>query len=241
MHTHDATSAACPSCQRPAPRARQQGFTLIEVLIAIALMALVSLMSWKGLERVSAAREWLGDQAVDQAIVLRTLGQIERDLNRAYSGVPAGYTTTDSSDASGGTSGGSTVSTAGTAGNADDDDSTLFPPGINVTQSAGAVVLDITRATPDSGLWQRVTWRLRPDGLWRYSGTPAANYPLPEPTEGILIMPDSTGLQVRAWVFGQGWRDPLRPATTRASGLEIAIERRHSSQLERYTRVVILP
>lgn len=240
MRTH-ATPVACRSCQRVDSRTRQQGFTLIEVLIAIALMALVSLMSWKGLERVSAAREWLGDQAVDQAIVLRTLGQIERDLNRAYSGMPAEDTTTDSSGASGGTSGGSTGGTAGATGNADDGDSTLFPPGISVTQSAGAVLLDVTRATPDSGLWQRVTWRLRPDGLWRYSGAPAANYPLPEPTEGILIMPDCTSLQVRAWVFGQGWRDPLRPATTRASGLEVVIERRHSSQLERYTRVVILP
>lgn len=191
---------------------RQQGFTLIEVLIAIALMAMVSLLSWQGLERVSAARDWLGEQSADQAVVLRTLGQVERDLNRAYAGAPA-------------ESGGST----------------LFPPGIQVGQSAGAALLDIVRATPEGGLWQRITWRLRPDGLWRYSGTPAARYPLPEPAEGVLLMPGATSLAVRAWVPGLGWRDPLRPDTTRASGLEVAIERRGRGQPERYTRIVVLP
>ena len=198
-----------PHCRRPAS---QQGFTLIEVLIAIALMAVVSLLSWQGLEHVSSARDWLGAQSQDQAVVLRTLGQVERDLNRAYSGAPA-------------------------EGGGD----TLLPPGVHVDQSAGAALLDIVRATPEGGLWQRITWRLRPDGLWRYSGAPAARYPLPEPAEGVLLMPEATGLQVRAWVPGRGWRDPLRPETARASGLEVAIERGGRARPERYTRIVVLP
>src|SRR3546814_7367147 len=69
------------------------------------------------------------------------------------------------------------------------------------------------------GLWQRVTWRLRPDGLWRYSGVPAARYPLPEPAEGVLLMPDATGLPVRAWVPGRGWRDPLQISEEHTSEL----------------------
>lgn len=198
-----------PHCRRG--RA-QQGFTLIEVLIAIALMAVVSLLSWQGLAHVSAARDWLGEQSQDQAVVLRTLGQIERDLNRAYTGAPPD----------------------GTA-------ATLLPPGIHVAQSAGAMLLDIVRATPEGGLWQRVTWRLRPDGLWRYSGMPAARYPLPEPAQGVLLMPGATALGVRAWVPGRGWHDPLRPETASASGLEVAIERRGRGQPERYTRIVVLP
>ena len=37
------------TCRRPHARA-QAGFTLIEVLVALALMALVSLMAWRGLD-----------------------------------------------------------------------------------------------------------------------------------------------------------------------------------------------
>src|SRR3546814_17500202 len=91
------------------------------------------------------------------------------------------------------------------------------------------------------GLWLRVTWRRRLDCLWRNSGVPAARYPLPEPAEGVLLMPDATGLQVRAWVPGRGWRDPLQPETASASGLEVAIERRAHTKPEPYTRIVVLP
>ncbi|GAB3084906.1 type II secretion system protein J [Bordetella muralis] len=211
------------------PRTAQQGFTLIEVLIAIALMALVSLLSWKGLEQVSNARDWLGEESADQATVLRTLGQIERDLNRAYAGAPAG-TTSSTSGSSDGTD----------TGTATPSSTTLLPPGIDITQSSGAVLLNLIRATPENGLWQRVMWRLRPDGLWRYSGAPGSSYPLPEPDQGVLIMPGVSRLDVRAWLTGQGWINPLQPATARAAGLEIAIERQRGNQKERYTRIVVL-
>jgi prepilin-type N-terminal cleavage/methylation domain-containing protein len=35
---------------------RQEGFTLIEVMVAIMLMAIVSLIAWRGLDSVSCAR-----------------------------------------------------------------------------------------------------------------------------------------------------------------------------------------
>lgn len=212
----------------------QQGFTLIEVMIAIALMALVSLLSWKGLEQVSNAREWLSEETADQAIVLRTLGQVERDLNRAYSGAPQ----TTTSDTPGDGSGTASPSTSRAAAQGD---TILLPPGIDITQASGQTLLNITRATPDSGMWQRVLWRLRPDGLWRYSGIPAASYPLPEPDQGVLIMPGANRLEIRAWLTGRGWVDPEQPATAPAAGLEIVVERARNGQQERFDRIVVLP
>lgn len=204
--------------------AAQQGFTLIEVLIAIALMALVSLLSWKGLEQVSKARDWLGEESADQAVVLRTLGQIERDMNRAYAGIPTNVES-------------GRPNTPGSP----NTNNTLLPPGIDITQSAGTMLINLVRATPENGQWQRVIWRQRPDGLWRYSGVPASSYPLPEPDQGVLIMPDVSNLDVRVWLTGKGWINPLQPATARATGLEIAIERQRRDQKERFTRIVVLP
>ena len=69
----------------PARRA-QLGFTLIEVLVALALMALVSLISWRGLASVSSARDWIESQAEDTDAIVRSLGQLGRDVELSYDG-----------------------------------------------------------------------------------------------------------------------------------------------------------
>ncbi|KAG1439634.1 hypothetical protein G6F57_019328 [Rhizopus arrhizus] len=67
-------------------RAAQAGFTLIEVLVALALMALVSLMAWRGLASVSSARDWIEQEAEDTDAIVRTLGQMGRDVELSYTG-----------------------------------------------------------------------------------------------------------------------------------------------------------
>jgi general secretion pathway protein J len=68
------------------PPRSQAGFTLIEVLVALALMALVSLMAWRGLASVSGARERIEEQAEDIDAIVRTLGQMARDVELSYTG-----------------------------------------------------------------------------------------------------------------------------------------------------------
>ncbi|MBF3275981.1 prepilin-type N-terminal cleavage/methylation domain-containing protein, partial [Pseudomonas aeruginosa] len=47
--------------ERATTRRRQAGFTLIEVMVAIMLMAIVSLMAWRGLDSIARASAHLED------------------------------------------------------------------------------------------------------------------------------------------------------------------------------------
>ena len=111
-------------------RARAQaGFTLIEVLVALALMALVR----------------IAQQADDTDAIVRTLGQMGRDVELAYNGPSFA---------------------------APGIDAHVFTTGVRLLRdAAGAQRLEILRPAADGdGRWQRVQWSVRKDGLWRASG-----------------------------------------------------------------------
>ncbi|WP_179283970.1 prepilin-type N-terminal cleavage/methylation domain-containing protein [Bordetella genomosp. 10] len=192
----------------------QAGFTLIEVLVAITLMALVSLLAWRGISRVADTRAWLERDAADNAVVVRTLGQLERDLSLSEDGR-----------------------------NGDDAALPGQPlAGVAVAQEPGKPLqLEIVRAAPaDDGAWQAVIWRIRDGGLWRYVGAAGARYPLPPARAGAEVMANVATLAVRFWIPGQGWVPPGTPGAGKASGIEVAVERNRDGQRERYTRVVVL-
>lgn len=61
---------------------RARGFTLIEVLVAIAIMALMALMAWRGLDAMLRTQTGL-QQRADQVRTLQAgLAQWQTDLNR---------------------------------------------------------------------------------------------------------------------------------------------------------------
>ena len=65
--------------------ARSQGFTLIEVLVAIGIMALMALMSWRGLQAMLQTQTSLQARA-DQVRTLQSgLAQWQTDLNHITS------------------------------------------------------------------------------------------------------------------------------------------------------------
>ncbi len=198
------------------PPRTQAGFTLIEVLVALALMALVSLMAWRGLANVSSARERIEEQAEDIDAIVRTLGQMARDVELSYSGPafdPAGL------------------------------DALAYSSGLRLLRRAsGGPVFEILRPDPDgNGLWQRVQWQVRKDGLWRASGASAARSPLPAAGDGILLLPGVRALTLRAWVPGSGWVNADASLAAAPAGLEIALERGPAATPQRYTRVLELP
>ena len=58
-----------------------RGFTLIELLVAISLMALMALLSWRGLDGISRAQSQLQQRSDDVQALQVTLGQWGADLD----------------------------------------------------------------------------------------------------------------------------------------------------------------
>lgn len=199
---------------RPRSRRAQAGFTLIEVLVALSLMALVSLMAWRGLDHVSRARDRLSSQAQDTDAIARSLGQLARDIELSYNG-PAFEATSA--------------------------DSRVLRSGLRLLRGAGSQpLLEILRASPEGdGRWQRVHWRVDERGLWRASGASAERSPLPAPDKGVLLLPDVDTFQMRAWIAGQGWIDTRNALPGAPRGVEIVIQRRLHGAAQPFSRILV--
>src|SRR3546814_10770558 len=113
-------------------RSAQQGFTLIEVLVSLALMALLSLIWWRALDSVERSSERLQASSDDTLALVRALGQIESDIGRhADNGVLP----------------------SGTPWNPAARTGALLPPGIQWRDP----VLSLVRSA-QGGAWQQVAW-----------------------------------------------------------------------------------
>lgn len=60
----------------------RDGFTLVEVLVALSLLAIIGLISWRGLDHVTEQRFRTDADALAAERVLRTLAQFERDIGQ---------------------------------------------------------------------------------------------------------------------------------------------------------------
>src|SRR5690606_19429422 len=123
-------------------RPDQSGFTLLEVLVAISLMAVLSILSWRALDTTARSNERL-DASTDMTLgLMRVLGQLETDIaqHAVKNVLPPG----------------SPFFPAGRP-------ASVLPPGILWNASG----LSIIRAS-QAGRWQQVVWSLK-DGKDRKS------------------------------------------------------------------------
>ncbi|MCI2809621.1 PulJ/GspJ family protein [Eoetvoesiella caeni] len=195
---------------------KQQGFTLIEVLVALALMAVLSIVSWQALDMVERSSERLNASADDTLALVRVLGQIESDLSH--------HANSDILPSP------SQVTPAATL-------DTMLPAGIQWAPP----VLTVVRSARD-GAWQRVAWGQDGNTLRRAVGPAAQTLPLPQAGSSDVVLDQVKNFSVRAWIPGQGWSTPNEAATqAKATGLEIMIERMHHGASEVYRKVVLLP
>src|SRR5690606_23428024 len=71
---------------RPVMRAcrRTAGFTLLELLVAVALMAILAVLSWRGLDSVLASREHITAHTDETRAVSVLFSQLDEDLRRSW-------------------------------------------------------------------------------------------------------------------------------------------------------------
>ena len=61
---------------------RARGFTLLELLVAISVLSVVSVIAWRGLDSLVATRERLEPEVDETRAMLVAFGQMERDLSQ---------------------------------------------------------------------------------------------------------------------------------------------------------------
>ena len=71
-------------------RSHSRGFTLIELLVAISVMALIALLSWRGLDGMVRAQETTRQRADELLVLQAALGQWGTDLDAV---MPVAHTT----------------------------------------------------------------------------------------------------------------------------------------------------
>lgn len=199
-----------------------RGFTLIELLIAISLMAVLAILAWRGLDSVLRSRERIVEASQNLRALATGFSQLEEDLRRTWP-----------------------VRLLG-----------LAVPPISFAQEIadGPPTLRLLREMPpDSGTAQiqRVSYRLREGTLER--GFSAWTMPAPQgggqaadaPMTWQPLVTEVTGLQIRAWISGQGWVAasglqalPLAQQTANpVTGLEVLLERRNGERVLRVLAV----
>lgn len=196
---------------------RQTGFTLLEVMIAIMLMAIVSLIAWRGLDSVTRADSHLQDSMEQTEAILRTFNQLERDLSSQASSALREPNLSDQPD-----------------------EPVSEPAAISVRSTDNQVFeLDVIRhaAAPETGLL-RVRWWLKGQTLYRAAAPPRNRYPLPAPQKGVAVLSPVNDLQIRVWDPDKGWRQLSGNRQKDPAGLEIRITRMTGQGEEHYRQVL---
>lgn len=195
---------------------RQQGFTLIEVMVAIMLMAFVSLIAWRGLDSVSRADSHLQASTAQTEALLRTLNQLERDLALRAN-----------------------IELAEPIKPVSEEQADETVPAVTVRSSdSKGFRLDVIRAAPgQNGELQRVRWWLKGDTLYRAQAASRSQYPLPAPTEGVALLGEVSAANVRVWQADKGWRQLSGNRQENPLGIELSLTRQTPQGTERYRQV----
>lgn len=196
---------------------RETGFTLLEVMVAILLMAVVSLIAWRGLDSVTRADSHLQASTEQTEALLRVLNQLERDVALRAS-----------------------IELSEPSNPGVDDQPWTAPPALTVRSTEGrGFRLDVIRvAAAQEGTLQRVLWWLEGDTLYRAQGQARSRYPLPAPGAGVAVLSEVSNAGLRYWDREKGWRKLSGNRQENPLGIEISLTRQTPQGVEKYRQVL---
>lgn len=193
----------------------QRGFTLIEMLVTLVLMALMSLLAWRALGITEQTVRRSGHQMANALLLARTLDQIGLDIaaHRPFQGIqPLG------------------------AGQAHALNAPALPAGLGWRPGT----LEVARLDA-AGEPVRVIWQLRGSVLQRVP-FPAGQTNTRTAAPAHDTLTNVTGFELRAWLPPRGWIAPdAIPAGSQASGVEIRLSLAAGDATHLYRKVVLLP
>lgn len=192
--------------QSPSSRRAISGFTLLELLVAITVLSIVSMIAWRGLDSLIGTRARLDPETEGIRALLTAFGQVERDLANAASPTLFGVS---------GPSVGVRQTTDG--------------PVFELLRLAPV-------NDGDAAAIQTVTYQVTDRALWRRSSPPARAFNAQDSDKltNVRLLTDVKTMRLRVWMEGaQGWIDPgaesqpVAPGVPmpRPAGLEFTVER----------------
>lgn len=172
---------------------RSLGFTILELLVAVSLLAVLALLSWRGMSSVIAGRDSIVERSDELRALTIVMSQMEEDLRRAW---PVRLLEL------------SVPSVSFTIGDERE------PPSLTLLREApGDAATQV----------QRVIWRLRDGSLERgFSAwgvpVPGDTNPVPDiPFTWQPIVGGVEAMELRGWLQGRGWLPASSIATSQAA------------------------
>lgn len=186
---------------------RSRGFTILELLVAVALLAVLALLSWRGMGSVIAGRDSIVERSDELRALTVVMSQMEEDLRRSWAVRLLGLS----------------VPPVGFSMGNDRE-----PPSLTVLREAPG---------EDTTQIQRVVWRLRDGTIERGFSAwtvpiPGVTNPVPDiPFTWQPVVRGIEALELRGWLEGRGWLPAASLAASQAS--EMAAEAARAEQLAR--------